>query len=142
MKKQKILLLYSNALFANGVASLLRQKSAEIRMANRRQKGWGPMESLRPDLVVVEGADSMLVAIEALRELLKHKTSGCVIGVNLKAPDAVVLRGARLTATEPNLIQAVNGASGIIENGNFPARGVSLMGNELTGRSRRKGANQ
>lgn len=107
MKKQKILVLYSNALFANGLASLLRQKSAEIRMAKRRQKGWEPLESWRPDLVVAEGADSMFVAIEALRELLKHRTSGCVIGVNLGATDAVFLRGARLMATDRNLVEAV-----------------------------------
>ena len=107
--KEKVLIIYSSALFANGLASILRRQRGLKIESSRSQKenGWGLIESLRPDVVLMEGSDQMIEASSVLCELLKINNKGRVISVNLDHKDAAVYFGLKIEATESNLIKAV-----------------------------------
>lgn len=109
MKRGTVLILYTSALFAKGLATLLgRERMLKIEgLVRLKKNGWRQMRALRPDVVIIEGDNPMVEATSVLCELLKDSTRGFVVSVNLNQKDAVVYIGIRLVATESNLIKAV-----------------------------------
>jgi len=109
MKREHVLILYENLLFAKGLLSILRREGIfKVEdLLPRKGNRWKEIKSLRPEVIIVEGDNPLADASNVLRELLKHSQRGCVIGVNLNAADTVVCTGMRLAATEGNLIRAV-----------------------------------
>lgn len=109
MSKEQLLILCENPLFAEGLLSILRrEKTLAIEgSVSRRENGWRLIETLRPEVVIIEGSDPMVDASTALSELLRHSGKGHVISVNLNHREAVLYIGLQLAATESNLIKAV-----------------------------------
>jgi DNA-binding NarL/FixJ family response regulator len=109
MKKQKVFILSENPLFAEGLASLLkRERNLEVVGAATRSLGAGrKLESLQPDVVIVEGRDVITNALNVLVRLAKVRPNARVISVNLDEKDVFTLVGFRLTATEANLLRAI-----------------------------------
>ncbi len=109
MKKGRVLILYDNPLFADGLAGILGREgglkieSPVSRRGNRRKL----IKSLRPDVVIIEGSNPRVDASGVLRELWKYNTKARVVSVNLNSKDAVVYIGLQFVATESNLIKAV-----------------------------------
>ena len=109
MKKEQVLILYTNPLFAEGLASLLRRERTleVVGVVERKEIPWKKAGSACPDVLIVEGKDLAREAGSALVELLKCCAKARVISVNLENQDAVLCVGVRLAATEANLIRAV-----------------------------------
>ena len=109
MKKEQVLILYTNPLFAEGLASLLRRERAleVVGVVERKDITWKKAGSACPDVLILEGKDLAREAGSALVELLKCCDKARVISVNLEDQDAVLCVGVRLAATEANLIRAV-----------------------------------
>ena len=109
MKKEQVLILYTNPLFAEGLASLLRRERAleVVGVVERKDITWKKAGSACPDVVIIEGKDLAREAGSALVELLKCCAKARVISVNSEDQEAVLCLGLRLAATEPNLIRAV-----------------------------------
>jgi len=109
MKKEQVLILYTNPLFAEGLASLLRRERAleVVGVVERKEIPWKKAGSACPDVLIVEGKDLAREAGSALVELLKCCAKARVISVNSEDQEAVLCLGLRLAATEPNLIRAV-----------------------------------
>ena len=109
MRKEQVLILYENRLFAEGLQSILR-KDRVLKITgvlSQRENGRRQIKSMRPDVVIIEGSDTLVDASSMLRELLEYNTKGRVISVNLNRKNAVVCIGYKLAATELNLINAV-----------------------------------
>jgi len=108
MKKEQVLILYTNPLFAEGLASLLRRERAleVVGVVEWKEVPWRKLQSTRPDIVIIEGKDLLQDGGSALGELLKCGKRARVISVNLEDQDAVLYVGMRLAATEANLIRA------------------------------------
>ena len=109
MKKEQVLILYTNPLFAEGLASLLRRERAleVVGVVERKEISWKKGPSVCPDVLILEGKDLVREGGGALMELLKCCDKARVISVNLEDQDAVLCVGVRLAATEANLIRAV-----------------------------------
>ena len=109
MKKEQVLILYTNPLFAEGLASLLRRERAleVVGVVERKEIPWKKAGSACPDVLILEGKDLAREAGSALVELLKCCAKARVISVNSEDQEAVLCLGLRLAATEPNLIRAV-----------------------------------
>ena len=109
MKKEQVLILYTNPLFAEGLASLLRRERTleVVGVVERKEIPWKKAGSACPDVLIVEGKDLAREAGSALVELLKCCAKARVISVNSEDQEAVLCLGLRLAATEPNLIRAV-----------------------------------
>ena len=109
MKKEQVLILYTNPLFAEGLASLLRRERTleVVGVVERKEIPWKKAGSLCPDVLILEGKDLMREGGSALVELLKCCAKARVISVNSMDQEAVLCLGLRLTATKPNLIRAV-----------------------------------
>jgi len=109
MKKEQVLILYTNPLFAEGLASLLRRERAleVVGVVERKEIPWKKAGSACPDVLIVEGKDLAREAGSALVELLKCCAKARVISVNSEDQEAVLCFGLRLAATESNLIRAV-----------------------------------
>jgi len=109
MKKEQVLILYTNPLFAEGLASLLRRERAleVVGVVERKDITWKKAGSACPDVLILEGKDLAREAGSALVELLKCCAKARVISVNSEDQEAVLCLGLRLAATEPNLIRAV-----------------------------------
>jgi len=109
MKKEQVLILYTNPLFAEGLASLLRRERTleVVGVVERKGIPWKKAGSVCPDVLIVEGKDLVREGGSALVELLKCCAKARVISVNSEDQEAVLCLGLRLAATEPNLIRAV-----------------------------------
>jgi len=109
MKKEQVLILYTNPLFAEGLASLLRRERAleVVGVVERKEIPWKKAGSACPDVLIVEGKDLAREAGSALVELLKCCAKARVISVNSEDNEAILCIGLRLAATESNLIRAV-----------------------------------
>ena len=109
MKKEQVLILYTNPLFAEGLASLLRRDRAleVVGVVERKEIPWKKAGSACPDVLIVEGKDLAREAGSALVELLKCCAKARVISVNSEDNEAILCIGLRLAATESNLIRAV-----------------------------------
>ena len=109
MKKEQVLILYTNPLFAEGLASLLRRERAleVVGVVERKDITWKKAGSACPDVLILEGKDLAREAGSALVELLKCCAKARVISVNAEDNEAILCIGLRLAATEPNLIRAV-----------------------------------
>ena len=109
MKKEQVLILYTNPLFAEGLASLLRREIAleVVGVVERKEIPWKKAGSACPDVLIVEGKDLAREAGSALVELLKCCAKARVISVNSEDNEAILCIGLRLAATESNLIRAV-----------------------------------
>ena len=109
MKKEQVLILYTNPLFAEGLASLLRRERTleVVGVVEIRGRPWKKAGSVCPDVLIVEGKDLVREGGSALVELLQCCAKARVISVNLEDQDAVLCIGLRLAATEANLIRAV-----------------------------------
>lgn len=109
MKKEQVLILYTNPLFAEGLASLLKRERAleVVGVVERKEIPWKKGASVCPDVLIVEGKDLAREAGSALAELLKCCAKARVISVNSEDQEAVLCLGLRLAATEANLIRAV-----------------------------------
>ncbi len=109
MKKEQVLILYRNPLFAEGLSSLLkRERRIEVIGAvERGKRHWKKVSSAHPDVVIVEGKDLARDGGSALVELLTCGAKARVISMNLENQDAVLCIGLRLPATEPSLIRAI-----------------------------------
>ena len=109
MKKEQVLILYTNPLFAEGLASLLKRERAleVVGVVERKDITWKKAGSACPDVLILEGKDLAREAGSALVELLKCCAKARVISVNSEDQEAVLCLGLRLAATEPNLIRAV-----------------------------------
>ena len=109
MKKEQVLILYRNPLFAEGLSSLLKRERAleVVGVVERKEVHWKKAGPACPDVVIIEGKDLVREGASALVELLKCCAKARVISVNSEEQDAVLCIGLRLAATEANLIRAV-----------------------------------
>jgi len=125
MKKEQVLILYTNPLFAEGLASLLRRERAleVVGVVERKEIPWKKAGSACPDVLIVEGKDLAREAGSALVELLKCCAKARVISVNSEDNEAILCIGLRLAATQPNLIRAVKTR---IRDGDLPERCPAL----------------
>ena len=125
MKKEQVLILYTNPLFAEGLASLLRRERAleVVGVVERKEIPWKKAGSACPDVLIVEGKDLAREAGSALVELLKCCAKARVISVNSEDNEAILCIGLRLAATESNLIRAVKTR---IRDGDLPERCPAL----------------
>ena len=125
MKKEQVLILYTNPLFAEGLASLLRRERAleVVGVVERKEIPWKKAGSACPDVLIVEGKDLAREAGSALVELLKCCANARVISVNSEDNEAILCIGLRLAATESNLIRAVKTR---IRDGDLPERCPAL----------------
>ena len=109
MKKEQVLILYRNPLFAEGLSSLLKRERAleVVGVVERKEVPWKKAGSACPDVVIIEGKDLVREGGSAMVELLKCCAKARVISVNSEDQEAVLCIGLRLAATKPNLIRAV-----------------------------------
>jgi len=125
MKKEQVLILYTNPLFAEGLASLLRRERTleVVGVVERKGIPWKKAGSVCPDVLIVEGKDLVREGGSALVELLKCCAKARVISVNSEDNEAILCIGLRLAATQPNLIRAVKTR---IRDGDLPERCPAL----------------
>jgi len=125
MKKEQVLILYTNPLFAEGLASLLKRERAleVVGVVERKDITWKKAGSACPDVLILEGKDLAREAGSALVELLKCCAKARVISVNSEDQEAVLCLGLRLAATESNLIRAIKTR---IRDGDLPERCPAL----------------
>ncbi|MFQ5684822.1 MAG: hypothetical protein ACE5HC_16335 [Candidatus Binatia bacterium] len=131
MKKEKVLILYTNSLFAKGLVGLLskeRDLKVEGLLMDKMECGRRQIKSMRPDVVIIEDQNPVFDTCNALSELLKDNSKAFVIRVNLNQKDAVAYTGLRLAATKSNLLKLVR-------------RGVGFGSSRSTGKED-KGENQ
>ena len=95
MKKEQVLVLYRNSLFAEGLAGLLKRERAfeVVGVVERKEIPWKKAGSVCPDVVIIEGKDLVREAGNALVELLKCCAKARVISVNAEDNEAILCIG-------------------------------------------------
>ena len=108
MKKVKVFILYDHPLFGLGLERLLEQERG-IEVVGAAARSQNPLEqirALRPDVVMVEGAEPSLGP--SLWDVLKEDLPGRVISVDLDEDQATVYTTRRLPAAQvEDLVKAV-----------------------------------
>lgn len=108
MKKIKVFILYEHPLFGRGLERLLEQeRGIEVVGATARSENpLGQLRALRPDVIMVEGAEQGLGP--SLWEVLKEGLPGRVISIDLDENRMTVYTTRQLRAAQvEDLVQAV-----------------------------------
>ncbi len=109
----RVFIIYSHALFAQGVSSLLHREpglevvgmDADWREAMKR------IGALRPDVVVIDGDTSSVEMLQALGQVLTSIPRTKVISISLASNNASVYRVQQMAIRQTeDLIQAIRTA--------------------------------
>ncbi|MFQ5804351.1 MAG: hypothetical protein ACE5JQ_15790 [Candidatus Methylomirabilales bacterium] len=107
-KKTKVFILYDHPLFGLGLERLFEQEKGieVVGAAARSQNPLEQLRALRPDVIMVEGAEPSLGP--SLWDVLKEDLPGRVISVDLDEDQATVYTTRRLPAAQvADLVKAM-----------------------------------
>lgn len=108
----KVYIVFTHALFAQGIRSLLRGRRAMrvIGMESEAAKALEAVRTLKPEVIIVEESDAS-VQSPHLQAILQRHPAGRVVALDLDHNFATVYDRHRVMTTQPaDLVKAIRGA--------------------------------